>query len=210
MSAPFFIKPGYVENDDPEAFDDTPEYACSSQQAVYDRAEMVAVLRGCDTFIDLGCGSAFKLEAIAARHPEWRVVGVDLGPNVDLARARAGIKVYADDLDDDDCDWPIEADTGRALLLCADVVEHLRDPRTLLRRVAQTRHVAVVLSTPERDLEHGVEHSGPPVNPAHVREWNRWEFDSLVRSCGLVIETVEIVPGSASDATPRTQCLVLR
>lgn len=43
----------------------------------------------------------------------------------------------------------------------------------------------IFISTPERDLCHGVGNLGPPTNPCHVQEWNLFEFQMLLKYYGL-------------------------
>src|SRR5262249_51931041 len=42
-----------------------------------------------------------------------------------------------------------------------------------------------VLSTPDRELSNKPGHMGPPLNPAHVREWTRAEFGQFLEANGL-------------------------
>jgi hypothetical protein len=76
---------------------------------------------------------------------------------------------------------------GGSVLVCSDVIEHLRSPDTLLGtlRVALERATALVLSTPERELWHGIRSLDPPRNPHHVREWTIRELEQLLRATGF-------------------------
>jgi hypothetical protein len=58
-----------------------------------------------------------------------------------------------------------------AVVICADVIEHLPDPVPLVRNLASLaeRSRAVVVSTPDRALVGGPHHLGPPGNPSHAR-----------------------------------------
>jgi hypothetical protein len=109
------------------------------------------------------------------------------------------------------------ADVSGGVLVCADVLEHLRFPERTLRRVREALDRgadAFVLSTPERDLAEGLGHPGPPRNPAHVREWNTAELQRFLESHGLdglfgltrsndyldqLHTTFVVVPGAADE-----------
>ena len=71
--------------------------------------------------------------------------------------------------------WDLEQD----VVICADVIEHLVDPDELIQFIKNLKFTFLVLSTPDRSLmykrwQRG--YYGPPRNPAHVREWTRYEF----------------------------------
>mmetsp|Transcript_126749 Transcript_126749/g.405862 ORF Transcript_126749/g.405862 Transcript_126749/m.405862 type:complete len:210 (+) Transcript_126749:557-1186(+) len=80
---------------------------------------------------------------------------------------------------------------GPSIVIAAEVVEHLRRPRRLLRVLRRLLApgggaVAAVLTTPDRDAWYDRRyHLGPPHNPAHVREWNATEFVRFLACEGL-------------------------
>jgi SAM-dependent methyltransferase len=179
----YFLAPGYRERLTPTYFHDDGMDAVW-QPDVYPDAAALARVLGSRRIIDLGCGDGSKL---AALHPEFEIVGIDIGANLDRSRERQSVGVWLElDLDSDDR-LPLE-DVSGSLFICADVLEHLRFPEKTLRRVREALDRgadALVLSTPERDLVEGDRHLGPPKNPAHVREWNSAELRSFLESCGL-------------------------
>jgi SAM-dependent methyltransferase len=179
----YFLASNYRERLEPEYFHDEGMDAVW-QPDVYPEAAGLARLLGATTIIDLGCGDGGKLSSLNA---EFRVVGLDIGANLERSRnLHPEGKWLEFDLDSKD-PLPIDDYKG-AVLVCADVLEHLRFPeRTLERaRLALDEGAeAFVLSTPERDLAEGPDHAGPPRNPAHVREWNASELRSFLASKGL-------------------------
>ena len=70
-------------------------------------------------------------------------------------------------------------------------------------------HPPPPISTPERDLEYGVQHSGPPPNEAHVREWNRTELETLLKAAGLKVLHVGLTRAHTSHVTLRTTLAVI-
>jgi SAM-dependent methyltransferase len=91
----------------------------------------------------------------------------------------------------------LELDLGRSfdLIVCADVLEHLKHPDACLRFIRS--HLAeggrALLSTPERDHLRGRDCMRSP-HPGHVREWNAAEFRRFVGGCGLVVERQLMLP----------------
>lgn len=135
--------------------------------------------------IDVGCGSAFKLNHFfAGKAP--RVVGVDQLQAVTWAKNqwKNGIEFIATNLE-----APDELNEKFDLVICSDVIEHLADPDALLawlRRLLAPGGV-IILSTPDRAVLYGKDFMEPR-NPEHVREWTFDEFASYVRRAGFTIE----------------------
>ena len=182
-AADYFLPEGYVSRLQPEYFVDEDLNAVW-QPDVYPEAAVLGRRLGCSRIVDVGCGTAAKL---AALHPEFRVVGIDFGPNLEACRARYPFGTWIDlDLDGAD-ELPVK-ELDDTLVVCADVIEHLVRPELLLRalRGALARGAStILLSTPDRELSNAVGHRGPPLNRAHVREWSRPELERLLASFDL-------------------------
>lgn len=179
----YFIKPGYVERSAPEYSNDADAHGF--QPHVYDLAKTLAQLAGSRTVVDIGCGSGEKLAQIA-EGDAFDVIGVDYGPNLDIARGRR-LHVLEVDLERvKPEDVPVRP---RDTIICADVIEHLVRPEQLVSalRSWMTKAAVAVLSTPERVLCWGTAHNGPPPNAAHVREWTRVELVNYLQHSGLRI-----------------------
>lgn len=183
MTEQYFLKPGYRSRSAPEYFVDE-ELNAVWQPDVYPEAAALARRLGAGSIVDVGCGTAGKL---AALHPEFAVVGIDYGPNIEKCRERYDFGTWVEvDLDRDDS--LLVDDFQDAVLVCADVIEHLVNPeRTLrlLRGALDGGARALLLSTPERELYNEPGHPGPPPNSAHVREWALDELRQFMASEGL-------------------------
>ena len=118
------------------------------------------------------------------------IVGIDIGPNIEYCLRELGFGTWISD--DLDRPGPLPVDATDAVVVCADVIEHMRDPSVLLSKLEQalTRATALLVSTPERDLTRSPSHAGPPENPAHVQEWNIREFGALMHRAGFTYGTV--------------------
>lgn len=222
----FNIKHGYVENpvayflDDPKPAADDPSATITFQPDVYTFAETIAALLsdGGDngvTVYDVGCGWADKLAAMNASSPRNYYVGIDYGANIEHCKETYGPQ---EDGSGDWGDW-IESDlevglpklpvlTERKVIICSDVIEHLDNPSPLLRDLASIDGAIVIISTPERDIQHGYAHMGPSPNLCHVREWNAEELHGYLASCGLKLLHHGMTRGNNRDWVMATQLVV--
>lgn len=180
-----FLPPGYVRNVANTPFFDVPS-SWRYQPHVYGLARMMVDRGEVRHVIDLGCGSGGKLAGLPAG---TRVLAMDMHPDASALRATLGhldISVQACDLEAGVPPLPDEM-LADAVVICADVVEHLRDPRALLTGLARWARTCryLLVSTPARDRARGAADAGPPANPAHCQEWTLDEFVRLARSVGL-------------------------
>jgi SAM-dependent methyltransferase len=202
-SETYFIKPGYEVN--------TPDRATSQpsgnywsdarirssmafQYHVYQKAKDLIKGRGLHTVLEVGCGPGRKFKRLIWPHCDDSVL-IDVpscAPLIETILPKATF--IGVDLE------TVSLALGRQfdLIVCADVVEHLANPDSCLRFMHS--HLApsgyCVVSTPERDLVRGMDSCRPP-NPAHVREWNRQEFATLLQSRGFRIIEHSLYPQRA-------------
>ena len=111
---------------------------------------------------------------------------------------------------------PLETEideSGPILIILADVIEHLEDPRPLLRtirRLLKRHHLSrLVASTPDRYLIDGDGAVGLPKNPKHVRQWTLSEFGLAMLSAGFAVEQIGWVPQNQFDTERRAICCEL-
>jgi SAM-dependent methyltransferase len=180
----YFIKERYAAREQPRYFADV-DSGVTFQPDVYDTAAAVARGLGARRIVDVGTGQGRKL---AGLHPQLEVVGIDFGPNLEHARRTYPFGTWIEADLDQPGPLPLEPEQLRgAVVVCADVIEHVQDPALLLDKLEGTLDdaAALLLSTPERDLVRGREHHGPPGNPCHLREWSIRELDAFLRDRGL-------------------------
>ena len=153
----------------PEYFVDALD-GMTCQPDVYEAAAAVARKIGARTIIDVGCGSGAKLVEL---HPEFQIVGVDFGENLAACRRRHPYGVWVEhDLEAPELP-PLPAGTAAgAVVVCADVIEHLVAPERLLTTLRDllVDAAAVVISTPERELVRGPGH--PARRTTHATRWS--------------------------------------
>lgn len=201
-----FLPSTYKVQGESAYFDDTSglKSGIVYQPEVYPVAEYLLATTGRSRLVDVGCGIGRKLAQASAP----RKLGIDFGANLSYCRA-----TYPDR-----AQW-CEVDLGREipgelasrigpedLVICSDVVEHLRDPRPLLAflRTCFQRGALLITSTPERVLVRGPDHLGPPPNLAHVREWALGEYRALLNESDLPPMFVGLTHNNDHDRLLRT------
>jgi len=187
----YCIKAGYQINTTPRPYRDTIENSTRYQADVYRRAGELARDLRARTVLDIGCGLATKLVEQVAPHCD-EVTGMDLQDIIQMCRRRYAVGHWiAGDVEDPAFVLPGQYD----LIICADVIEHVRDPDRVLDLMRTASHDAteVVLSTPERDRRRGEDDMGPPANWSHVREWNAAEFCAFLESRAFSVRESAIV-----------------
>jgi hypothetical protein len=181
------LKSGYTSRPAPEYLVDLLEDSDGivGQPDVYTRAAEVAAGLGATRIIDLGAGAGGKLTALAQ---SFEILGLDHGPNVELARRRFPAGTWREhDLDSPGA-LPLTAEQLRgSVVVCANVIERLLRPELLLENLREILPSieALVISTPDRDLTSGPDDFGPPADRSRVREWNVQEFAALLEAFGF-------------------------
>ncbi|MGV1767983.1 class I SAM-dependent methyltransferase [Rhizobium rhizogenes] len=210
----YFLPIGYRQRTDPQYFQDDGSSDIIWQPDVYTEALSIAKRHNRNVIIDLGCGRATKLSALAEENPDLKFFGVDYGENFRwcLEKVPQG-KFFEVDLE---IALTIDIDASiisRSVVVCSDVLEHLINPLSamaLIRWLLKQGSARAILSTPARDKRAGLCHLGPPYNPSHVREWACDEFCAFVESCGLDIETFSLTRSDDKGGGKTTQLAIVR
>jgi len=133
--------------------------------------------------IDIGCGSGEKLKGLPALTEVICIDTADMQPLVTQNLPNAQFI---------QCDLEIgipqlKFELTGTVIVCSDVIEHLREPEILIRQLAEFAEVCpyVLISTPERVRARGLLDMGPPGNPAHTMEWTADELSRFLEDCGL-------------------------
>ena len=200
-----FLPRGYSENQ-PEPVDDaeggdywaSPDELTTRDLRRYQDPVYVFAARtlssDVEIVLDVGCGTGDNLaRRLAPLVP--RATGVDQSSAIAIATARyPDIGWIAGDLRTDGL-WQQLIELGPQLVLCADVIEHVDDPVTLLGRLRTLvgDRGRLVLSTPDRERVESQPALGPPRNPHHIREWTRVEMAQLLEATGFEIRSARHV-----------------
>jgi SAM-dependent methyltransferase len=175
------------------------EHEFARYSAIYILAEHVLAADRRQGVIDIG-GDPVFLNALQAPNR----CGLDIRRDADrLTGAFPGIRWIACD---PETGLPSElaVDASDTVVICANVVERLRDPRRLLRDLARLadRGAIVILSTAERPRAAG--DLGPPHDDTHVREWSLTEWQDFTRACGIPAIFAGTFSPTHDGTAPRT------
>lgn len=158
------------------------------QRRVYSLARSLFDQYGLQTVLDVGCGSGEKLLEFFHDVP---TCGIEIEPTLSKLMARWPDKVWRQ---------PSGAILQYDLVICADVIEHVWDPSTIINEIKRVNPKLAIISTPDRGLIPGADQNGPPRNPSHIREWNFEEFGMYMRDHFRVVSHLVIDPEQYAQA----------
>jgi hypothetical protein len=204
----YFIKNGYVSRPIPEYFNDNiPDI--TYQPYVYPFAAFLGKKFNCRYIIDIGCGKGKKLSSLQS---EFEIIGIDIGINIRECRNNYSFGTWLEYDLDLEKKINLNKDVLKSsVIVCSDVIEHLKNPSYLLSNIKRWMDLAPVclLTTPERDLVCCPATMGPPENPAHVREWNEAELKRLLEYFGFNVQFIGLTLNNDHDLQKRTIMAVI-
>ena len=169
----------------------------------HERPELVALVpASARDVVDVGCGAG-RLGAAIKDRQVCRVVGIETAPAAAAAARPRLDRVLEGDLED--LDWPFPPHTFDAVV-CGDVLEHLRDPLAVLRRVRTWLRPGGVLVVSLPNVRHhsvvrGLLAGDWTYEPAglldhtHLRFYTRREVEKLLFRAGFEVPPLVPVPG---------------
>ena len=157
--------------------------------------------------LDVGCGIGCLGEALRQRQ-RCRVVGIELDSKAATEAERRLDLVLQGNVESDPFEFPAATFD---CIICADVLEHTREPLHVLRRVHQwlsaggclvlsipnVRHLDVITSLAEGRWEY---ESAGLLDEDHVRFFCRSDVERLLYRAGFEIDRQEVVPGPGHQA----------
>ncbi len=156
-------------------------YTDEGQNEVYQYAKEYAIQNNYKKIIDVGCGSGFKLIKF---FDNFETIGYEVEPAISFLREKYPNKQWVNSGEPEvsfNYDGNFECD----MVICSDVIEHIKNPDTLLDFLKTFKTKSIIISTPCREVlcksdkyKHVYANSyfGPPINRCHVREWTSEEF----------------------------------
>lgn len=183
------------------------------QVPVYRLAARLVRPRRIGRLVDFGCGMGEKLVRWLAP-TGVEILGVDQERAIRLARERHPDRRWlAGDYRDSEV-WRELAAFAPDLVVNADVIEHLDEPRLLLERfhrLLEPKQGMLLLSTPNRARLEGADPNGPPTNPRHVQEWTPEEMRACLLASGFeVLERWDLLPRSYAASLHEAKRLTWR
>jgi GT2 family glycosyltransferase/tetratricopeptide (TPR) repeat protein/SAM-dependent methyltransferase len=169
----------------------------------FDRPELLALIPlAARDVVDVGCGAGRLGASIKARQA-CQVVGIEMNPAA-AAAARTRLDLVVEG-DAENLDWPFPS-ASFDVVICGDVLEHMRTPLAFLRRVRQwlrpqgllvasipnVRHHSVVRGLLEGDWTY--EPAGL-LDYTHLRFFTRREVEKLLFRAGFDVPALIPVPG---------------
>lgn len=207
---PFYLPEGYRSNTARPTTEDLADYwtpdrvamSVKYQAHVYRWAASLIRSRRLESFLDVGCGCGVKIapyiaplisDIEAIDHPAAVAKCRELGVPATFRAAdleAPGIKPWR----------------AFDLIVCADVIEHLRNPDPMLDLIRGLSHrrTLVIFSTPDRDRLRGRD-CLVCEKPDHVREWSAPEFRALLAARGFECKAWKLIP---QDDTPMHRCWI--
>jgi 2-polyprenyl-3-methyl-5-hydroxy-6-metoxy-1,4-benzoquinol methylase len=157
--------------------------------------------------LELGCGSGHMSSVLRERG--CNIIGVEIDPQAAQAAGRTCERVILGDLDYINFDREIGNDRFDVVLL-ADVLEHLKDPLSVLRSVKRfllpggsivisvpnVAHVSVRLALLAGQFPYG---ETGLLDQTHLRFLTRDSLEKLLRDAGLAIDQLERIMKTPTD-----------
>ena len=168
---------GYVSRTEPGRWDGHRSGRLY-QWHVYQYAVEVCKTYKLDTVLDVGCGDGDKVHLLKAMG--LNVIGLaEAESDVPESRRDDYARILTGDISQFGWSYDLPLLPLSTLILCADVIEHVTNPHTILEDIAKLNR-RTLFSTPAREFLYSPDHVGPPTNTLHIREWTTDEFKRLV------------------------------
>ena len=176
--------------------DVAPEAAPEHQPDVYPLVEAIARRNGAIRIIDVGCGQAGNLLRLSN---DFELIGIDVRTNIETRRALGPEHRWIE--------WDLESSRSlpldpaladRAIVVCANVIEHFTDPRPLLSglRLLVAQGATLVLSTPAR-------------NRARRIGWTQVELGNLLHAANLPPTFLGLTVNNSVDLEKSTSLAIV-
>lgn len=181
----YFVKDSYKENVENQYYDDTLSDNVIWQPDVYRYAIEYAKKHGINNIIDIGSGNGDKLYDY---RDDFNITFIDFGANLDIIKGKFngsnGDHSYINQDFEDSFPALPKKIIKNSVVICSDVIEHIRDMDNLGDALASYSKITrlLIVSTPDRERLYGYDHDGKPTNPFHVREWKISELESYFKS----------------------------
>lgn len=160
------------------------------QYETYKLARSLITKHELKSVVDVGCGVAVKLMRVV--YPACKdVTGIDQEEAIDYCNAHYSQGKFLVD----NFEKPKLSPGKFDLVICADVIEHMSKPDSLLAYIKKLsiKGGYIIVSTPERDVLRGKDCMSAP-KAEHVREWNKKELAKYLSDRKFRIISHQTIP----------------
>ena len=167
------------------------------QNEVYLFARNIVEKNNFKSIVDYGCGSGFKL---LKYFENYEYLGLDLESTIKLINKKNFVPIENFDFN--------TLNNKYDITICADVIEHVKDPKIILDNIKKINSKFIIFSTPDRSMLYNNKDDlffGPPRNNSHIREWTFEEFKKYI-----IKNNFQIIDHFISNKKQSTQCLLAK
>lgn len=137
------------------------------------------------SILDVGCGEGLVMKKIREKYDDINITGLDISKeNLDVSKIlNPDAKLVLGDI----YSLPFENDSFD-LVVCTEVLEHLKEPNTALKEVRRVSNLNLVISVPNEPFFRignilkfsYLKELGN--TPGHLQNWNKNEFENLIKN----------------------------
>ena len=193
---PLMERPQAIESSNYAKFQTSNPIVLRQINRFYDRLQQIVVELAPDSVLDAGCGEGETLARLGRILPS-RVAAIDLSPEAVAFTARR--LPQAEVLPASVYDLPFD-DSSFELVLCLEVLEHLRDPAAALTELTRISSRAVLISVPEEpwfrlgSLFRGKYLRRLGNHPEHINHWGPKSLSTLLDSHLEIVDLPRAFP----------------
>jgi hypothetical protein len=164
------------------------------QKEVYIFAQRFAIKNGYRKIVDIGCGSAYKLINYFG---DMDTVGYEVEPTLSYLKNEYPNKLWKSSGENADIRMENFYESCD-VIICSDVIEHIKNPDTLIEFLLKFDAKYYIISTPCREVlcnnakfnnYYASSYYGPPINSAHALEWTMIEFIEYLSTYFIIVES---------------------
>lgn len=147
------------------------------------------------TILDAGCGEGFTMKRLVTNKIGEKIEGVEYSKDAILL----GEKLFPNLIFKEGSAYNLPyKDNSFDLVVCTEVLEHLREPSKVLREVLRTSKKYVLISVPNEpffmlgNFIRGKNLSRLGNDPGHINHWTIFSFLSFLKKNELKIKIVKL------------------
>ena len=147
--------------------------------------------------LDVGCGEGYMSERIFKQFPDSHITGIDINSEaIKIAKSRCSdVRFQVEDI------YAIPFDTNSFdLVICSEVLEHIKDPSIALNEISRVSSKRVLLTVPHEpwfwllnllSLNHLYTFGNVP---DHINHWTVKKFSNFICSKLNIVEVKLSLP----------------